>query len=157
MAVNKEAAIKLIVSELRKGNNKTDIFAKICEKMRMSSRTYDDCFKIAKETYINEQQAINEAKADIIKEAAIETLKNEILSVEERKEILSQIAKGEIPLTKPMVVNNEIIEVPIVPDWMDRRNAIAELNKMDGSYSATKTESTVTVTGNILNIDPLNG
>lgn len=60
------------------------------------------------------------------------------MGVEERKEVLSQIARGEIPLKKPMVCDGDIVEVPVVPDWMDRRNAIAELNKMDGSYAAIK-------------------
>jgi len=47
-----------------------------------------------------------------------------------------------MPLTKPMVVNGDLQLIPVVPDWMDRRNAIAELNKMEGDYAPTKIAQT---------------
>lgn len=65
-----------------------------------------------------------------------------IMGIKERLEILTQIARGEIPLSKPMVADGIIEMVPIVPDWMDRKNAISELNKMDGSYAPTKLATT---------------
>lgn len=58
-----------------------------------------------------------------------------IMSVSERMNILSKIANGEIPLQKAIVVDKNIEYIEVVPDWMDRKNAIAELNKMDGSYT----------------------
>lgn len=74
-------------------------------------------------------------------EAVKDALKSVMCKVE-RMQILTQIARGEIPLTKPMVVDKIIEEVDVVPDWMDRKNAIAELNKMDGSYSPIKVADT---------------
>ena len=74
---------------------------------------------------------------------------DEIATVAERMKILTQIMRGEIPLKKPMVVSmgagggSEIQEIETVPDWMDRKNAIAELNKMDGSYASEKQDVTV--------------
>lgn len=70
----------------------------------------------------------------------------QIMTVAERMEVLSKIARGEIPLKKPMVCDGLIHEIDVVPDWMDRKNAIAELNKMDGSYAPAKQDV------NILNI-----
>lgn len=78
------------------------------------------------------QKAIDKVKAD------------EVMGVAERMSILSKIARGEIPLKKPMVCDGVIEEIEVVPDWMDRKNAIAELNKMDGSYQPTKIDATVT-------------
>lgn len=60
----------------------------------------------------------------------------------ERMEILTQIMRGQIPLKKPMVCDGVIEEIDVVPDWMDRKNAIAELNKMTGDYSPIKTDIT---------------
>jgi len=70
MASNQQNAIKEILSELRKGNERIDMVAKLCKKLQIGQRTFDKYLKTAKEIYLNEQQAINEAKADIIKETA---------------------------------------------------------------------------------------
>lgn len=72
--------------------------------------------------------------------AADKVSEGEIASIQERMVILTKIARGEIPLTKPMVCDGVIEMVPVIPDWMDRNKAIAELNKMDGSYAPTKVE-----------------
>jgi hypothetical protein len=55
-------------------------------------------------------------------------------------EMLSKIAKGEVKIKKPFVIAGKIMEYPSEPDHNDRTKAIAELNKMDGSYAATKTD-----------------
>lgn len=95
---------------------------------------------------IKELQAVaksitEQSQKDIISKITLP----EIMSVAERMGVLTQIARGEIPLKKPMVCDGIIQEVDVVPDWMDRKNAIAELNKMDGSYQPTKIEANVEV------------
>ena len=60
----------------------------------------------------------------------------------EIQEILTQIAKGEIPLVKHIVCDGVIQEVDVVPAWADRRAAIAELNKMEGDYAPVKKDIT---------------
>jgi hypothetical protein len=82
---------------------------------------------------------VDQVNKDTISKVA----KGSIISAVERMEILTKIAKGEIPLKKHMVCDGVIEEVEVVPDWMDRKNAIAELNKMDGSYAATKADLTI--------------
>ena len=64
----------------------------------------------------------------------------------ERMEIPTKIARGNIKLGKPMVVDKVIQVIEVVPDYMDRKNAIAELNKMDGNYAAAKADITTTNT-----------
>jgi len=84
------------------------------------------------------KQAINNATSTAITELA----EKNILSTAERMEMLSKIAKGEVKIKKPFVIAGKIMEYPSEPDHNDRTKAIAELNKMDGSYAATKTDLT---------------
>ena len=101
--------------------------------------------KYAKE--IAEAQQLNKSIVDAANNLAIvKTQEMRIISVARRMEILSDIAEGKIPLTKPMVCDGVIEIVPVVPDWMDRKSAIAELNKMDGSYTPIKTETNLNIT-----------
>lgn len=80
------------------------------------------------------------------KEAVNKVATEEVMTVAERMKVLSKIARGEIPLIKPMSCDGVIQEIEMVPDWMDRKNAIAELNKMDGSYAPTKQDLTISNT-----------
>jgi hypothetical protein len=86
------------------------------------------------------RDAINNATSTAITELA----EKNILSTAERMEMLSKIANGEIKIKKPFVIAGKIMEYPSEPDHNDRTKAIAELNKMDGSYAATKQETIVT-------------
>ena len=88
------------------------------------------------------KQAINNATSTAITELA----EKNILSTAERMEMLSKIAKGEVKIKKPFVIAGKIMEYPSEPDHADRTKAIAELNKMDGSYAPAKTETTITDT-----------
>jgi len=102
--------------------------------------------KLAKK-YAQEIVKAKELNKSIVDQVNKDTIskvaKGSIISSVERMEILTKIAKGEIPLKKHMVCDGVIEEVEVVPDWMDRKNAIAELNKMDGAYAATKTDVTL--------------
>ena len=85
---------------------------------------------------------VNSGKDELIVEAENERLKTAIIDKHKRMEILSKIALGEIQLQKALVLDKEIKYIEVIPDWMDRKNAIAELNKMDGSYAPIKNEHT---------------
>lgn len=93
------------------------------------------------QSYILELQANNKKIVDLANDKAAEIIvEGSIADVNERMVILTKIMRGEIPLIKPMVCDGMIEEIPIVPDWSERRAAIAELNKMDGSYAPMKSE-----------------
>lgn len=78
----------------------------------------------------------------------IDTLVNfDIMSRAERMQTLTDIARGKIQLQKPMVCDGQIELIDVVPAWSDRRDAIAELNKMDGEYSAIKKEIKINKVG----------
>lgn len=134
--------IEFIKTALRSGSKRGKIwqkFGKIWQNM--SERTFDRRLKEAEKDLQEEQKRIQkEAEKGIQKE--IEQRKSKILTTIERKEILTQIALGKIPLKKPMVCDGVIELIDVVPDWMDRKNAIAELNKMDGDYAPQKLDHT---------------
>lgn len=75
-------------------------------------------------------------------EAIAETAKNGIKSTTERMALLSDIMEGKIKIKKPFVIAGKIMEYPSEPDHNDRIKAIAELNKMDGSYAPNRNEHT---------------
>lgn len=97
-----------------------------------------------------EIKRLQEENAEIVKAAATKAIQDDttrdIMQRAERMGILTQIARGNIKLGKPMVVDKVIQVIEVVPDYMDRKNAIAELNKMDGNYAAAKADITTTNT-----------
>ena len=98
--------------------------------------------------YIQSLQSVAKAITEAANAKTAEKVSEyQVATVAERMQILTQIARGEIPLYKPMVCDGVIENVPVVPDWMDRKNAIAELNKMDGSYAPTKATINVNKAG----------
>ena len=101
--------------------------------------------KYAKEI-IEHRQLVRDAINNATSTAITEMAEKNILSTAERMEMLSKIAKGEVKIKKPFVIAGKIMEYPSEPDHNDRTKAIAELNKMDGSYAPAKTETTITDT-----------
>lgn len=147
------AQIEFIKSHLRKGEERAAILRKFAKKWERASRgTFDRRLKVAKDELQIENKKVQAKAEEKVGEKADE-LELEILTVLERKSILAQIAKGEIPLTKPMVCNGEIVQADVIPSYTDRMNAIAELNKMDGDYAPTKTD--LTSKGKQLNTAPI--
>lgn len=140
--VNIENAINEILSDLDFGIERADCLSKFVEKWQVSTRTFDRYWSEALSRFaalnLRAQNALEEEYINGKKEA----LKKAILTKHERMEILTQIAKGEIPLVKHIVCDGVIQEVDVVPAWADRKAAIAELNKMDGEYAPIKKDIT---------------
>lgn len=119
-----------------------DILAGFAAKWpNLSRRTIDRRITASRKSLAAQYDHIKH-EADTLAAKEIDALKLEIMGVYERKSVLTQIARGQIPLSKPMVVDKEIRLVEFVPDWSDRRAAIAELNKMDGDYAPAKVAQT---------------
>ena len=66
-----------------------------------------------------------------------------ILTKAERMKILSDIARGELLVSKPFFTKDGAIDAYVQPDHTDRKNAISELNKMDGSYAPKKIDAEI--------------
>ena len=108
----------------------------------LPSSTFDRYWAEASKRYKARLDAIEEATTKVAVSMEVKAFKKAILSKHERQEILTQIAKGEIPLVKHIVCDGVIQEVDVVPAWADRRAAIAELNKMEGDYAPVKKDIT---------------
>lgn len=131
---NKQVQIDFIIACLKLGQDRGKILTKVVKKWQMSDRSFDRLLKQAKSEYSALQRKLKKAKDQLDLDNGIKQHKKLIADANERKEILTKILRGQIPLGKPMVVDGVIQTVVVVPDWMDRKNAIAELNKMEGEY-----------------------
>lgn len=132
----KENIITEILVLLESGITRKDCLPKIVNRWQISDRTFDRYWKTALENHAETQSTIQSSIAEISIEAFRENFTGKILTVLERKEILTQMALGNIPLTKYIVCDGTIQEREVVPSWSDRKAAIAELNKMEGVYVA---------------------
>lgn len=135
---NKQNIITEIISELEKGCERINVLATIGKNWQLSTRTFDRLWKEANEKHKETQEQAQKAIAEQSIAATIERHNEAIISKEKRMEILSNMALGQMQVLKPMSVAGEIVEVFVRPDYNDRKNAISELNKMDGSYAPIK-------------------
>ena len=94
--------------------------------------------KLAK-LYAKEIELEKKKISDIIEASQKKTIakieEKRIMTIAERMEWLSKVALGEIKVKQPFVIAGKIMEYPAEPSISDRKAAIAELNKMDGSYA----------------------
>jgi hypothetical protein len=82
----------------------------------------------------NLKKVVEEAQ----KEKVAEIAQKRIMSAAERMEWLTKLVDGTIKAKRPFVVGGKIMEYPEEPSHSDRVKALAELNKMDGSYAPTQ-------------------
>lgn len=146
MKPSETAQINFIADCLRKGEQRKVILSKFGKKWQgTSARTFDRRLRQA-EIYVASEQATIKAKAEDMVSQEADALKSKIMSSFERKVLLSQIAKGEITVKRPVVISGQVKLVPHEPDHNERINAMKELSKMDGDYAATRIDAEVSAT-----------
>jgi len=144
----KQIIIDAIVKYIEKGTKYGTILAQSVTKWHISKRTFDRYWKEAQQQHIVKQQGIKEAVAIVEVEKAIEARNKEILTAQERKELLTEIALGKIEIpTKEAKWDSEqkkFVMLPVLnlPDHAVRIRAITELNKMDGDYAVNRIDIT---------------
>lgn len=141
---NKQVIIDFIVACLEKGEQRGKILVKAGKKWGTSKSAFDRLLKIAKEQHTVKQDAIKKKLQEIDEAAAIEARKLDVMTSYERMQMLTKIARGQIIITRtiPENENDPVFENIIKPDSIDIKAAIAELNKMDGSYTPIKVANT---------------
>lgn len=94
------------------------------------------------QSYILELQEQNRKIVETANEKALEcVIKGTIANATERMQILTKIMRGEAEVIEQIgVANIGAIDIIVKPSFSEQRAAIAELNKMDGSYAPTKQE-----------------
>ena len=142
MKPKKEQTVNEMLLEIEMGISYTECLRINDGLWGLPSSTFDRYWAEASKRFKARLDAIEEATTKVAVSMEIKALKKAILSKHERQEILTQIAKGEIPLVKHIVCDGVIQEVDVVPAWADRRAAIAELNKMEGDYAPIKKDIT---------------
>lgn len=101
--------------------------------------------KLLKSKEIKEEiERLKEINREVVKnanqKAADKVSEFEIATVAERMDILTKICRGDIVQVITRTVEGVSVEYQETPSFTDRKNAIAELNKMDGSYTPVKSE-----------------
>lgn len=128
--IDKETAIKLILSELKKGISKASIFQNLSKNYNNSLKSFYNYFDEAEKLYKEFLSKVN----PIIEAKEIEALgdfaKAGILTKLERQKILSDIATGKLTTWKEIGTKEGIQKAHM----FNPIQAIAELNKMDGAY-----------------------
>ena len=149
MKASESAQIEFIKDCLRNGEQRGKVLAKFVKKwQKVGTRTFDRRLKAAQKAVAEEQARIQHlAEGEVAKE--VEARKSKIMTAIERQEYLTKIISGEVEIPyKEIKWDSEqkkfvtISFVELAPHTA-RISAIAELNKMDGSYSADKHEHSI--------------
>lgn len=143
MKPNEQAQIDFIVDCLRNGEQRNVIMGKFGKKWEQVSRTTFDRRLQAAQRIASEEIDNIKARAGESINAEIEARKLKILTVAERIDILTKMALGELESETLLITKDGIKKAKLKPTHNERRAAIAELNKMDGSYAPTKTDVTI--------------
>lgn len=127
------------------GSTYKDAYLQVsCKNNTSESTAEQQGSRLAKkyDSYIQElKQKTSEAIDKAYENEAVKEALNGILTKVERMKILCEIALGEIKVKKAIITSKGIEYLPEEPDHNDRKNAIAELNKMDGSYAPIQTKT----------------
>jgi len=142
MKPNKEIIVNELLGEMDFGMTFTEAEALSVSKWLLPRRTFIRYWKEASDRYL----AANEKAKEAVNEVKVEAIKNRaskgFLSREERIEILSQIARGDISYKMEVVTKIGIQKIKAWPSFSDRKGAVSEINKMEGDYAPIKKDIT---------------
>lgn len=143
-----QARIADVAKELVNGKDRAYILSKYAKKWQCSPRSLDRYIASAQQEAKEVQELKKKAEADALYETTKDAEKRRIMTVEERKEYLTKIINGEIDIPYTDVKWDQkqkkfvTIKFSELSSHPARISAIAELNKMDGSYAPTKIAQT---------------
>jgi hypothetical protein len=140
----KEHLITEILIEIENNISFTDCASLFDLNWALPVSTFKRYWREASTRHADHQRATQIEKQALSLEAAKERFKKAILNADERMEILTKIASGDITMVKEVPGRNGIELLNVTPDFAERRAAIAELNKMDGNYAPQRKELTHT-------------
>lgn len=136
---------KEFISLVAKGTSQTDAYKVTCGNRAVTSNVAKVKGSQLAKKYAHLINLERENLSKVLEQArnskVAEIEQKHLMSKIERMEILDKMAKGELKIKQPFVIGGKIMEYKCEPSLSDRRAAIAELNKMDGSYAPVKTET----------------
>jgi hypothetical protein len=143
MKANEYEQVEFIKKYLRDGLKRAPILVKFRKRWgKCSENTFDRRLAIAEKQLQAEIAKIQETAIDSIKEQANDLI-SVIMPVIERQAILSEIARGRRTVQQVIVTKFGVETIDQFPSHTDIKNAISELNKMDGGYSPVKVDHNV--------------
>ena len=132
MKIDRETAVKSMLTSLKKGIDKQTILRDFIQNYTNSRKTFYNYFDAANVQYID----FMSVAAPVIRAKEIQALGeiavSNILSKTEAQYILSQIAKGKVNIKKDAISRNGIEKLSNKPSAAERVNAIDKLAKMNG-------------------------
>jgi len=158
---DQEKQIDFIVSELRKGSERVIILQKFAKVYKVSTKTFDNRLKIAKDRHFKQAEEVRQAMQGAFIESEQILLKQGLKSKEERQLSLQKqiddiekilddgITPDAIVDNKAMIsvdIERKLTAIERANLMKVHRELIAELNKMDGSYAPAETKTTITDT-----------
>ncbi len=140
MKPSESAQIDFIKDLLRKGLERKDILPKFTETYQKSEKTFNTRLAIAKLSITEENKRKEEIRQEVTEQSIREAVNEAIVSDEVLEGILCRIACGE------MEVEEIIKGTPVLRSTTPAEvtAAIAQIFKKRGSYSAMKTEVSIT-------------
>ena len=144
MSVNpkKDIIIAELVADMDFGVTREQALASTHKKWQTTTRTFDRYWQLAKQIYSDEIEALRAARLDVKIAAEVEKVNSEIMDKNERMRVLTQMANGTLQVQRNVVTKDGVLTVLALPDYADRKAAIAELNKMDGEYAPVRKDIT---------------
>ena len=131
--------IEAIVEEIKQGKRSTEIFKTINKRFGTKNNLFYKYFKEAEDAYFKANKRLKKKIEEVDTVLAIESRKREVMRSDDRKEYLTKVILGKTKVQKIIVVGGVAEYMDIAPDHKERLAALAELNKMEGDYSPTKT------------------
>ena len=135
--MDKETAIKSILSDLKKGIDKKSILQKLTKNYNNSTKSFYNYFDEAEKRHQPYLKKIQEVENQTIEKVVSEIVTLNILSRIERQQLLSDIAMGKKKVWKEAVSRDGVVKL----ESYDPLRYIDILNKMDGSYGNDDEES----------------
>jgi hypothetical protein len=142
MKPNRDALINEMISDIDFGMDRGEVRARFVAEWQLSTRTFDRYWQSAKKQFDEEQNQIKLERQDIKIAAISERTEYRVMSKAERMNILSQMADGTLQVQRNVVTKDGVMVILALPDYNDRKAAIAELNKMDGEYAPVRKDLT---------------
>lgn len=128
--ISKETAIKSMLTDLKKGIDKAVTLGKFGKKWEIPKSTYYRWYESAEKLHQPYLKKIQEVENQTIEKVVSEIVTANILSIAERKQLLSDIATGVKPVWKESISKSGIERL----QSYDPAKYIDLLNKMDGAY-----------------------
>lgn len=131
--------ISAILEEIKQGKRSSEIFKTINKRFGTKNNLFYKYFKEAEDAYFKANRRLKKKIEDVDTILALESHKRDIMRSDDRKEYLTKVILGKTKVQKIVVVGGVAEYMDIAPDHKERLAALAELNKMEGDYSPTKT------------------